>query len=126
MATHRERSMAQREEQLLKSIDKLDVIAKEVELEEQQSEAMIAYRKERKAESARASANTMSADDVAAVPLSDELHGSLRCLKPKGSRVKDQLGAFVEVGAALSKNHRKRKSYEKPHAAPNIKWFPKK
>lgn len=67
----------------------------------------------------------LRAYEVAAVPLSDELQGSLRAMKPKGAPTMDTMQAMIASGETRGAFERKRRAYEKPHGAKRIKWFAK-
>ena len=65
----------------------------------------------------------LSYEDAGSIPLSDELNGTLRQLKPKGNQMKDFALWKVKTGEAMSKDRRKRRAYEKPHGRENVKWI---
>ena len=65
---------------------------------------------------------TMSYDDVSTVPLTDELKGSLRAMRPKGVASVLQKATMLAAGDLMAKDRRKRRVYEKPHGAKRIKY----
>lgn len=67
----------------------------------------------------------LRAYEVSAVPLSDELQGSLRAMKPKGAPSLDAMQSMIASGETRAAFARKRRAYEKPHGAKRIKWVPK-
>jgi len=69
--------------------------------------------------------SSLTYEEAACVPLSDELHGSLRQVVPKGNRAKDHQNNMVSAGITSTSLRRNRRAYEKPHASKNIKWIPK-
>jgi len=68
---------------------------------------------------------TLRVDDISAVPLSDEMNGSLRAMIPKGVSISDRVNAMRSTGELSKPDRRKRRAYEKPHAAPNLAWHAK-
>lgn len=66
--------------------------------------------------------SVMSYNDAGAVLLTDELTGNLRTLKPVVCPIKSHIMAMVETGELVGKNNRKRRAYEKPHQAKQVKW----
>lgn len=63
--------------------------------------------------------------EISSVPLSDELNGSLRQIKPKGVPVVDQMQSMISAGETRAAFERKRRAYEKPHGSKRVKWFAK-
>eukprot|EP01033_Poteriospumella_lacustris_P016336 gene16336-11674_t len=63
--------------------------------------------------------------EVSAVPLTDELQGSLRAIKPKGAPALDTMQSMIASGETRAAFARKRRAYEKPHGAKRQKWIPK-
>jgi nucleolar protein 53 len=63
--------------------------------------------------------------EVSAVPLTDELQGSLRAIKPKGAPTLDTMQSMIASGETRAAFARKRRAYEKPHGAKRQKWIPK-
>ncbi len=69
--------------------------------------------------------HTLTYEDAATVPLSDELTGSLRTIIPKGVAVLDHTMHMRQSGDLATRDRRKRKAYEKPHGDKNVVWIPK-
>lgn len=63
--------------------------------------------------------------EVNAVPLTNELQGSLRAIKPKGAPTLDTMQSMIASGETRAAFARKRRAYEKPHGAKRVKWIPK-
>jgi hypothetical protein len=135
-----EKTQTKTQTQILRGIDSIDSITQQLDAKEAYDTAMRAHKEADK--DAAESAAPLTIADVASVPLSDELNGSMRQILPKGSRIVDQVpcdsvlrpiifltyrtqvSALIGSGAASAKaTHNKRHS--KPHAGENIKWFPK-
>lgn len=111
--------------QQLKDLNRLERLQGEIDAEEAERQFK---QQVKEAELAQAAANTdpeLPVHDVSAVALSDELHGSLRQMIPKGTAVSERMQAMISVGETAAPFTRKRRTYEKPHAAKRIKWFPK-
>jgi nucleolar protein 53 len=122
IAAH-EKAKAKQEKGILKSIDMLPHVLRTLEEEEKYKEEMKKLRETKKKEAMESTA--MTYEDAGHVPLSDELRGSLRTLKPKGSTLKIQVSRMRATGDMMRPDRRKRKTYEKPHADKKIKWIPK-
>jgi hypothetical protein len=122
-----EKAQNKSKQRLLNSINSVDKINAKLDRSEQQNEELREIKKQRLEKGsaeADGTSNTLKISDVASVPLSDELGGSLRAVIPRGSRIKDQVHALIGAGMANQKAARNKK-HNKPHAGPNIKWFPK-
>jgi hypothetical protein len=118
-------SQQEQRKQQLKDLSRLDRLQEEINAEEAERQFK---QQVKEAELAQAATNTdpeLPVHDVSAVALSDELHGSLRQMIPKGTAVSERLQAMISVGETAAPFTRKRRAYEKPHAAKRIKWFPK-
>lgn len=118
-------SQQEQRKQQLKDLNRLGRLQEEIDAEEAESN----FKQQLKeAELAQAAANTnpeLPVHDVNAIALSDELHGSLRQMIPKGTAVSERLQSMISAGEAAAPFSRKRRAYEKPHAAKRIKWFAK-
>jgi hypothetical protein len=126
----RSRNVAQYEEiqikkneVILKEIEALPQLLKAVEYEEKLAENKRELKKLKKIKSDEK--NNMSYLEASIVPLTDELKGNLRTIKPKGVPLYSQVESMVKSGDMVAKDSRKRKAYEKPHAGKRIKWFAK-
>lgn len=107
------------EERLLQSIDKLDKVIKVLQGENDHQQAV------RAAKEAIKATPVPVLVDVTAIPLSDELQGSLRTIRPKGVAVRDSVKSLVEAGDANAQQHVGRHKKAHPHKGKKIKWFPK-
>jgi hypothetical protein len=121
-------SLENMEKMKLKDIEKIKQFLREMEEESKIQEV----EKEIKASKLAAKVMKIEEDkkalkvyEVNSVPLSDELQGSLRCLKPKGVAVAEQLQGMIESGEARAAFTRTRRPFEKPHGPKRIKWIPK-
>jgi hypothetical protein len=122
-AAERERLMALEKKKLLKGIEAAPRLLKDLEVEEKYRAHMKKLKEVKKQEAENS--NALKYADAGMVPLSDELNGSLRLIKPKGSRIKEQTSNMVDAGKANAKDRRKRKAYEKPHQGKKVVWIPK-
>lgn len=115
--------LQKKEKNLLKAIDNIPKIVKEITAIESQNEINAMLR------ASRAQANednsAMTFEEAGAIPLTDELRGSLRCLRPKGSNLYDQVSKMRTAGDLMDIHRRKRTRYEKPHGSKRIKWVAK-
>ena len=59
------------------------------------------------------------------VPLTSDLRGSLRTIRPVGNPMALQVAKMEDAGTAVSRNHRKRRANEVRNAPKRIKWVPK-
>lgn len=115
------------EEKFLKTIDKLPLIMKESAKNEREKELKIklrSLRKQKKFDSDN-DPNRLSIDEVAVVPLSDELSGSLRRIVPKGVPIKLQTVKMLKDGKLTPRDRRKRNKRDKPHGAKRVVWVAK-
>mmetsp|Transcript_18644 Transcript_18644/g.18735 ORF Transcript_18644/g.18735 Transcript_18644/m.18735 type:complete len:351 (+) Transcript_18644:41-1093(+) len=112
------------EKLFLKSIDNLPRIIHEINKAEAENETKQLIRQEHKKE--KESENlALSYDEAGAIPLSDELKGSLRCLLPKGSSLKNQVERFRSTDELIDKTFRKPTLFDKRHKGKKIKWVAK-
>jgi hypothetical protein len=114
------------EKDLNKSIDSLPLVLRTLASEEQVQETrqQLKQNNKQRAEEEKL-IHTLSYEDARAVPLSDELTGSLRTIIPKGVAVLDRTLQMRLSGDLSLRDRRKRKAYEKPHADKNVVWVPK-
>eukprot|EP01041_Mallomonas_annulata_P003257 gene3257-6444_t len=108
---------------ILKSIDTIPKIIKDITTIELQAESKAMLRKAQ--DESRNDTSAMTYEDAGSVPLSDELLGSLRCLRPKGNIIKDQVSKMRISKDMMDVDRRKRTKYEKPHGGKRIKWVAK-
>ena len=101
------RSQEQGEKKLLKAIEQLPTLIKSIEKEEQKAAALRELRKVQAQSSLDTTA--LSYEDAGAVPLTDELSGSLRRVIPKGSNLTSAVGKFKSTGAFQFRDKFKRK-----------------
>ena len=59
------------------------------------------------------------------IPLTDELKGNLRLIKPKGLSSMIQQQNLLKNNLFIPKNRRKSRKYEHPHGAKRLVWIPK-
>jgi len=64
-------------------------------------------------------------EEALAIPLSDELGGSLRRLRPKGNAIDLQVTKMRAANNAALRDRRNRRMHEKPHGPKNVKWHAK-
>jgi len=118
----REKTQADLNKKILDAIDQLPRILKDLSAEEK-------LRSGRQAEMAakkRKLDEGLSYEQVAEVPLSDELKGNLRQLRPKGSLLSGSLEQLRSVGRATKRKlPGQAKRHDKPHAGKNIVWHAK-
>lgn len=123
-----ERAQDQMQKNLEKGINQLPKHIKSVEDEEAKKKAQREFRIAQKEESQReqeAELAAMTYEEAGAVPLTDELTGSLRQLKPKGIPISSHVELMTASGDVADRNRRARKKREKPHAPKKVKWIPK-
>lgn len=106
---------------ILKEISNIAEISRKVQSEESKQEMKRKIRSVLQKNLLDQSA--LSYREAGLIPLSDELNGTLRAIIPKGSRLKDQVMSMISCGNATEVGWRKRRAYEKPHGARNIKWY---
>lgn len=111
---------------LLKSINTvphlLKVLDSEKELKENRKAVKDAYEKERLEQEEHMRTTGLSYEEAGAIPLSDELQGTLRQMKPKGVLINEEVSKLRNSGEVMKRDRRKRRAYEKPHADKKVKW----
>lgn len=120
-----EKSKEDTEKQLLKDIEQVERISREIVQEELVKKRKMEIKKIQTSSSSAEEEDSLTLKDVSTVPLSDELHGNLRSLQPKGNIVLEHVRGMEKSGELGLKNTRKRRKTEKPHAPKNIKWHAK-
>lgn len=121
-----QKAMQLKEQRLLNSINKipkhLSAIEKKIEENEIKKKSIELLKKETEERLAK----EMTYNDAGAVPLTEELNGSLRCIKPLGLAVSQQSIAMRAVGNINDRmKARNRKKGEKLHPQKRVKWIPK-
>eukprot|EP00638_Chattonella_subsalsa_P008331 CAMPEP_0117749634 /NCGR_PEP_ID=MMETSP0947-20121206/9846_1 /TAXON_ID=44440 /ORGANISM="Chattonella subsalsa, Strain CCMP2191" /LENGTH=364 /DNA_ID=CAMNT_0005567561 /DNA_START=31 /DNA_END=1125 /DNA_ORIENTATION=- len=101
-----------REKKILKDINRITEINQDLEEEEEESKQKQEVMKKWKegAEQEKLLANIKKDPikaDALVVPLSDELHGTMRQMKNKGSLIKEHMEKLITVGAAQPKLNKK-------------------
>jgi hypothetical protein len=123
-----EKNLAERQNALDKDLAFLPKHIKSIEVEETLRKAQKEFQVAQKAaklEAERAALTAMNYADAGTVPLTDELHGSLRLIQPKGISLADQSALMTAAGDLADRNRRNRQKHEKPHAGKKVVWIPK-
>lgn len=123
-AEYEEKKIRQ-EAALLKSIDKVEKFEKDRIAHQAKLEMAKKARELKKKQSEDEKRKGLSAHEVSAIPLSDELSGSLRCVVPKGVAVVDRTSQMLQNGDVFDNHRRNRRKIEKPHGASKVVWIPK-
>ena len=108
---------------LQKAIGSLPHLLRSIEAETKQQEARRALRDVKQAEAHDDSA--MSYADAGSVPLTDELSGSLRTMRPKGSMLQTAVANMRATGEVTVIDRRKRRKSERRFAQKKVKWVAK-
>jgi Nop53 (60S ribosomal biogenesis) len=116
-------SIANVDKQILKDINSIPSIIRDIDAEEKHCVAELELKKLLKEESL--AADNMTYEEAGIVPLSDELTGSLRTLLPKGVLVKSLESDMRKSGKLMEARRRARRKDEHPHGAKNIRWIDK-
>eukprot|EP01036_Dinobryon_divergens_P031466 gene31466-40866_t len=120
--SHRQLS-EERHRRLLQSIDQLPKILQEMAASDKRRSARKAALQAKKKASSAAS---LTYEQSAEVPLSDELCGSLRQLRPKGRPLGERLRLLRSSGrAAPAPRLGGQRAHMKPHAAKRVVWHAK-
>eukprot|EP01039_Chlorochromonas_danica_P009020 gene9020-9955_t len=116
-----------REARLLASIDQVKQINRLIDQEEAKREQEHALRQLQASSSSSSTSGGSGAAvlDVNQVPLSDELHGSLRLVKAKGVPLRDAVQSLISSGQANSQQRLGRLKRAHPHKGKKIKWVAK-
>lgn len=67
----------------------------------------------------------MDYEEIGAIPLSDELRGSLREIQPKGVALAQRVSSMRQSGDILVPDRRTRRAHEKPHGARKLVYHAK-
>jgi hypothetical protein len=67
----------------------------------------------------------MDYEEIGAIPLSDELRGSLREVLPKGVALSQRVASMRQSGEVLATDRRTRRAHEKPHGARRLVYHAK-
>jgi nucleolar protein 53 len=115
-----ERSVEQSEKRLLKDIEKLPALVQSIEKEERKVASLRLLRKVQ-AQSA-VDETAMTYEEAGAVPLSDELSGTLRRVIPKGSGLNSTVTKFKSTGAIQFRDKFKRHKGDNLHTRKRVVW----
>jgi regulator of replication initiation timing len=118
-----EEEQARAAKRLEKDLSRADLFLKSIE-EEHDRTLRNKQLRELKAEASVADPTALHRDEINAVPLSDELKGSLRRLTPRGGHIIDRVEEMRRAGELVGRD-RKRRRNEKPHGARRVVWVPK-
>lgn len=108
---------------ILKSISSIPAILRDIDAEEGRRLAEQELRRVLKEEAGRT--REMSYAEAGAVPLTDELGGSLRTLLPKGVLVKALEADMRLRGELATAGRRAMRKGDQPHGARNLRWVAK-
>ena len=117
------KALEQMERGVLKSIDSLPHILRSLDAREKKAQALKALR-EVQALSAK-DETALTYEEAGAVPLSDELGGSLRRVVPKGSSLNSAVTKVRQSGGFLMRDKFNRKKGDTLHATKKVKWVAK-
>ena len=112
-----------REKKLLRDIDRAPEVLKHIEDDVSRAKRKREIKALQKSEDA-VDSTSLNYEEAKAVPLSDELHGSLRKITSKGLLINDKVNEMRNSGE-LIKRDKKRKRYEAPHGPRKVVWIPK-
>ena len=118
------------EKSILHSIDVLPQILTTIDQKDGKIEQQRKMRQVQKKlkEQKEKTAVYMTYQEAASVPLTDELTGSVRTLRPKGMILRDtahKMKTLGIVGESLSDKRMRKRKGDKPHSERNIKWHAK-
>jgi len=139
-----EKSKEKLELEVLQEVEKIPLLLKQIEKEERDK----ALKKALKENNKQQSTSSLNYEEAGLIPLTDELNGSLRRIKPKGAGIKIRVNDMKTNGDLVTVAKRKRYSlflislmssitnlitiititrhaYEKPRADRNVVWTPK-
>lgn len=116
-----ENMLARLDKSLLKSVDLIPHVISSLNKQEKRIEQNRLLKEAKMVKNE----NALSYEEAGKIPLTDELTGSLRTIIPKGSSIKTQVESMTTNGHLMSRNRRKKKAFEKPHKAKNMKWIAK-
>jgi hypothetical protein len=111
------------EKDIIKSIDNMPLILRELDADERRHAAEEELRSLR--DRAHEGSQGMTYAEAGEVPLTDELRGSLRTLLPKGILIKAAEADMRRSGKLMVKGRREERRGEKPHGKRNLKWVAK-
>jgi len=116
-----ENMLARLDKSLLKSVDMIPHVISSLKKDEKRKEQNRLLKEAKMMKDD----NALSYEEAGKIPLTDELAGSLRTIIPKGSCIKSHVEEMTTNGHLMSRNRRKKKAFEKPHKAKNMKWIAK-
>lgn len=120
-----ERKRAKQVKQLNQSIHDIKKIKKQLREEELQRELRKKEIERLKQETQAREAVALKEKEISAVPLSDELQGSLRLIKTKAVPLLEVSDSLLETGLVTKQNRRAKRQNEKPRGARKIKLVAK-
>jgi hypothetical protein len=115
----------QKEKRFLKSIHNAPKVAKEIEKVATEQEIKRVALQNLIKQTKEEEDQQLTYAEAGVVPLTDELNGSLRMIKPKGVAVVEQVNSMVKSGDMMAKNRRRRRQGEYPFGPRKVKWIPK-
>jgi hypothetical protein len=117
------------EADMLKSINTVPTILKALNVDKQVQQnrkaVAAAHAKEKLLQEQHMETTGMTYQEAGAIPLSDELQGSLRQMKPKGVLLNEEVSKLQKAGDMMEQDRRKRRKGEKPHGQEKIRWVAK-
>jgi len=119
-----DKSIRDQQKELLNSITNIPKILKEIRSDEQQNELNNLLRQQQQHREL-CMEKGMSYEEAGAIPLTDELDGSLRTLIPKGLPLQDQIIRMRNTGDLMRTDRRSRKVRDVPHKGKRVKWVAK-
>jgi len=110
----------QRQKVILTAIEEIPILLSQIdenELEREKNKLMaVSSAKSDLTES------QLTYDEAGTVPLTEEISGSIRRIKPLGNNLKLHLSHMMENGDVMKKGRRARRAYEQPHAGKKVRW----
>lgn len=118
-----ERQVELRKQSVNKGIDKIEKITKALEATEERRERRRQLEQLIKTAEPEETVVPITPATVATVPLSDELKGSLRSMKPKGNLLEEHVGRMATTSQVNEK--KKQKKLSRPHGTKRVKLYEK-
>jgi hypothetical protein len=117
--------LKQKEKKFLKSIHNAPKLVKEIEKEINEQEIKRKTLQNLIQQTKEEESNQLTYSEAGVVPLSDELNGTLRQIKPKGIAVAEQVNSMVKSGDMMALGRRKKRKGDHPFDGKRVKWIPK-
>lgn len=117
--------LRQKEKKFLKSIHNAPKLVKEIEKKMNEQEIKRKALQNLIQQTKEEESKQLTYSEAGVVPLSDELNGTLRQIKPKGIAVAEQVNSMVKSGDMMALGRRKKRKGENPFAGKRVKWIPK-